>query len=618
MRKCASEPKMRRISPLVKGLVGMRHGHHGIHRGRPHHRGHLQGWEARRSCLEMLANPDVKWVAQRIYNKHNRNRGNNMTVQELHGLLQSLHAELGMPTPPSEEMAEKLFKRFDVNNDKVLTFKEFFELFVASLRRSAFDRSTLVGREFFVTKQDGSIWGIYDRVRQLGVGSFGTAYLCKHKLTKEDRVVKAVKKSRAKIPVEDIEKEIMVMRQVDHPHIVRLFEWFEDSNRIYLVLEALKGGTLKDVILGFAQQRKCLNESWTRSVVRQTAGAMSYCHGLRLIHKDLKDENIMLLMKDPNFKHPFAVIIDLGVAEMFSLADPQGQEAGGTPVTMAPEVWMGSFGPKCDVWSLGCVLFEMLVGDMPFNARSMSASAWLRLHKRGPDWNLVRTSALGKNLCKSMLIYKDDERPSMTECLQHEWFTVEPRSLCSVQPEQLEALRSFCDELAIRRTLLLEIASRLPMNRAERIVEMFETFDKDRGGTLTIDELKDTFTEVGLDDEDLVLKIFDRLDVDSNGALSFSEFAAGVLLIFQDILEDRLQALFSEYDVDKDGALDTDEAEVFLADAALMLKKDCKSRSQGMLHEILHGSGPKIPFEVLRDKLFPSLANRAKSEAKGI
>ena len=58
--------------------------------------------------------------------------------------------------------------------------------------------------------------------------------------------------------------------------------------------------------------------------------------------------------------NPFAIIIDLGIAEMFDPSDPQGKELGGTPTTMAPEVWNGNFGPKCDVWSLGCILFELL------------------------------------------------------------------------------------------------------------------------------------------------------------------------------------------------------------------------------------------------------------------
>merc|ERR1740117_1406475 len=99
------------------------------------------------------------------------------------------------------------------------------------------------------------------------------------------------------------------MRQVDHPHIVRLFGWYEDKLRIYLVMEALKGGTIKDAILELQKEKKGLREEWIRDVTKQCIGAMAYVHNLRLIHKDIKDENIMLLNNEKKFERPYAVLI---------------------------------------------------------------------------------------------------------------------------------------------------------------------------------------------------------------------------------------------------------------------------------------------------------------------
>merc|ERR1712190_237743 len=152
-------------------------------------------------------------------------------------------------------------------------------------------------------------------------------------------------------------------------------EWYEDRQKIYLVMDALKGGTLKEVVLELQRQHRGIKEEWTRKVIRQVVEAMAFCHHLRLIHKDLKDENVMLLKTDPQYQKPFVVIIDLGVAEMFSAADSTGQTLAGTPTTMAPEVWMGNYGPKCDVWSVGCILFELLSGRMPFMSPKMKPQA---------------------------------------------------------------------------------------------------------------------------------------------------------------------------------------------------------------------------------------------------
>jgi serine/threonine protein kinase len=568
--------------------------------------------EARRALLETLADPDVEQKARDVFKTHDKDNSDAIEPSELIEVLDMLHREMGIEKA-DEKAAMALFKRYDLDTDNKLKFPDFFMLFIAELRRAAFDRSTLFGREFFVTKQEGRPWDAFDRVKELGTGSFGTAYLCKHKRTKEDYVVKAVKKSRVKIPVEDVEQEIMVMRQVDHPHLVRLFEWYEDTGRVYLVLEALKGGTLKDVIMQFQKLRKGLKEQWIREVTRQTMEAISYCHSLRLVHKDIKDENLMLLQQDVNFDKPFVVVIDLGIAEMFSLSDPTGQECGGTPTTMAPEVWNGCFGPKCDVFSLGCVLYEMMAGCLPFIARSLRPVQWIRLHKKGADFSKCTASGQGKDLCKLMLTYSDIDRPSMAECMKHDWFSTDAREMKTVPPAQLQALQNFCNEAALKRTLLLEMAARLPMSRCGEIIELFEAFDANRDGTLTAEELRSAFRSFGIQDEKLIGKIFKSLDVDHDGFLSFSEFAAGVLCVFGDLVEERMHTLFMESDENSDGVLDRSEAEDFLANAALLLKKDPKSRSTAMLQELLTKGAAGMKYEELMSRIFGKPAPSATS-----
>eukprot|EP00913_Durusdinium_trenchii_P011702 g10990.t1 len=439
--------------------------------------------ELRRELLEVLSNPNIRSIATKYYQAQLPKKSR-LGFRDLRQVLKALNEHLGLPLPTAAA-AEQLFKRYDFNGDGDLSFEEFFELFVTSLRRAAFDRSVLLGREIFVTQEPGKVWEIYHRVKTLGEGSFGQSLreaspalhrrerLGKTSAVHEnpDRVVKTVEKSKAKLPIEDIEKEIMVLRQlasspehfqpvaamadrkaviknadmaedmqqdaidcatqalekrlpqlmstfcsevqphlalcggaklrllrhprdeafhlflpgaggdpplqvwlrrskgpwdgmaqssqrqrssaeqVDHPHIIRLHEWYEGSSKIYLVMDAIKGGTLRDALLGFQSRGEAVEESWSRQVLQQMLQAMAYCHNKRIIHKDLKDENVMLLKGES--AEPFVVIIDLGVSEMFSPTDPHGKLIGGTPMTMAPEVWDNNFGSKCDVWSAG-------------------------------------------------------------------------------------------------------------------------------------------------------------------------------------------------------------------------------------------------------------------------
>merc|ERR1712118_528800 len=97
---------------------------------------------------------------------------------------------------------------------------------------------------------------------------------------------------------------------------------------------------------------------------------------------------------------------------------------------------------------------------------------------------------------------------------------------------------------ALQRSMLLELAGRLPMERAEKIVQIFHAFDQNRDGSISKEELQKGFSRLGMKDQAFLDSTFKALDVDQNGTLSFSEFAAGVLLMFKDLLEGRFRALF--------------------------------------------------------------------------
>lgn len=539
----------------------------------------LKRRDAWRSVMELLSDPGLKEQAQQFFNERDPDHDGKLDIHDLMSILDTLN-EMYEVVELDKTAAERLFKKYDVGCDGKLHFDEFFQLVISLLRESAFDPRFVMGRSFFVTKQKDNVWDTFEKLKQLGAGTFGTAHLAKNRFTGEERVVKTVKKSRVQLPVEEVECEIMVMQQIDHPHIVRLFRWFEDAGNIYLVMEALKGGTLKNVIIEFQKNRRGIKEGWIRTVVTQVARGLAYVHSLRLIHKDLKDENIMLLKKDPNFNEPFAVIIDLGIAEMFSSADPVGKQVGGTPLTMAPEVWDGSFGPKCDVWSLGCVLYEMLTGTMPFVANQLRPDVWKRLHRKGPDWTLIKTSPQGKSSCREMLTYDERQRPTMAEVLKHEWFQTQDHHMRHVTPGQLMPLQSFSRDSTLKRTLLLEIASKLPMDQSRNIVNVFESFDVDCDGKITKEELKTGLKTLGMDDPTLAERTFNALDVDKDGSLTFTELASGVLLIFNDILDERLQIMFEANDVDEDGFLNMAECKSFLQGIQKVINKDNHNADQ--------------------------------------
>merc|ERR1711988_2041158 len=116
----------------------------------------------------------------------------------------------------------------------------------------------------------------------------------------------------------------------------------------------------------------------------------------------------------------------------------------------------------------------MFTGCFPFVAKSMRAQAWIRLQKRGANWNIVRSSEPGRELCQRMLTFSEDERPSMAECLKHRWFSSSSVAKSKISPQQFGNLKAFCEQTKLQRTLMFEIASRLPVGKAGQVVEMFQ------------------------------------------------------------------------------------------------------------------------------------------------
>jgi calcium-dependent protein kinase len=151
--------------------------------------------------------------------------------------------------------------------------------------------------------------------------------------------------------------EIDILKNLDHPNILRLYEVFEDKKYIYLVTEFCQGGELFDEIIA----RGKFNERDAAVIIKQLLSAISYCHSKKVSHRDLKPENILIDNKETlQIK-----LIDFGTSQRFE--DEENMELVlGTAYYIAPEVLKGHYDEKCDIWSIGVILYILLSGEPPF------------------------------------------------------------------------------------------------------------------------------------------------------------------------------------------------------------------------------------------------------------
>jgi calcium-dependent protein kinase len=148
-----------------------------------------------------------------------------------------------------------------------------------------------VQAKVFVSKKTGKIRDHYRIGKLLGSGAFGEVRLCLHKETQTQRAVKVLRKNLLDPKeMEMLKNEIAILKDLDHPNIVKMFEFLEDEKRIYIVTEICKGGELFDEILS----RSKFDEHDAAIVMKQLLSSINYCHSKNIVHRDLKPENMLL------------------------------------------------------------------------------------------------------------------------------------------------------------------------------------------------------------------------------------------------------------------------------------------------------------------------------------
>lgn len=258
---------------------------------------------------------------------------------------------------------------------------------------------------------------MYDIGKRIGKGSFGKVHLATHKLTGLKVAIKTIDKDhiRDERSRRKILQEVLSMRQVISPNVVKFFEMFESSRHLMLVIEYSGGGDLLQLI----RTRGRLPESEAKIVFRQAVQAVKDCHSAHIIHRDVKLDNILLSEALDCVK-----LCDFGVSKPWREGQTLNDQCG-TPAYIAPEIIadQGYEGPYVDIWSLGVVLYILLNGSIPFKAKTL-----LELHKlilRGRVVIPRGVSFEAQDLIRGMLRLVPCQRLSLDAVLAHSWFTSE-------------------------------------------------------------------------------------------------------------------------------------------------------------------------------------------------
>ena len=373
----------------------------------------------------------------------------------------------------------------------------------------------------------------YQILTKLAHGATGTVFIAKNIITEQTVGIKLTEKNKNIANQQQIQNEIFLLKNLNHPHILRLFEFYESPTAFYMISELCKYGELYDRIKrGFTERELSI-------IIYQVFQALDYCHDNNVIHRDLKLENLLVndiekVYDDINHQEIesfWIKLIDFGTAKMF-IRNRNEKTIIGTSYYIAPEVLTKNYNEKCDTWSVGVILYILLTGKAPFDGKNDHEI--MHKIKNGlmdkKNEKLLNSSPECQNLIKSLLEVKIEKRLSAKDALNHIWFK---------KNKTLELLRNISEEKAnkyIDNLLSYKVQSKL-----HQMIISFMTHN-----VIETDEQKD------------IIKMIRQFDSTHELRVSYSDFVKEILK-YRAIEKEKIDEIFFSLDSNNDGYIEYEE-----------------------------------------------------------
>ena len=422
----------------------------------------------------------------------------------------------------------------------------------------------------------------YVILNNLGKGSYSSVELVKNVFTEEKRAMKVLKlKEKISLQVEqEIINEIFILKTLDHPNILKIFEFYKKKDEYDLIIEYCDEGDLFKEIINSAP----FSEQYTAYVIYQILSAVNFCHQNHILHRDLKPENILISGRnEDNF--PRIKICDFGTSKIFEKGI-FNQRMVGSSYYIAPEVLQKQYNEKCDLWSCGVILYIMLAGKPPFggqNDREIINNVRRGVYSlNGIEFDNISENAI--DLIQKLLVMPPNLRLSAEQALNHQWFKqLNTKELYNrIEDENIiinliNNIKNYKRESALQETALAYLVHNFPqIPDVINASKLFNQIDKNDNGTINKDELynglKDRLRINNLKKE--VDIIFNNLDMDGNGFIEYEEFIRAAVNKNFFISDEIIRFAFKFFDKDNSGKITYDEIKEVFKDSMIKKSKE--------------------------------------------
>jgi len=444
-------------------------------------------------------------------------------------------------------------------------------------------------RSMFIRENSDNVKNAYKFGPAVGSGMFGTVYPVEHRVIQEKRVCKVIDLNNkgANPNPKAIKNEIRILAELDHPNVVKIYEFFVTPDNVYLIMEKCSGGELEQRIetskATLATKGIKHHEKWIHDTIKQLLRALSFMHSHGIVHKDLKPANILYVDTSNTIK-----VIDFGLSHFFKPNSKEDIVAEGTPLYMAPEFFkplipssMDFF--KVDIWSLGTMMYEMITGSRPYDGENldMIKLARLLLSTDPPPTPILKGGSLEMlQMCKSLLTKDPASRPTAPQALSHKWLIAMAGEETKLSPGIVQSLQHFNQQSELKKSIYFLIAHFCALPQLEQIRQLFTDLDDNNDGTLNQDALRGILVLAGMTPFEAasVVHGISRNGKTVGDSIQYTEFIAATASVrVSTKQQELLDYAFQTFDRTGRGALTVqDFAMVFgdVADSAFVALKD--------------------------------------------
>ena len=422
----------------------------------------------------------------------------------------------------------------------------------------------------------------YKIIKNLGSGTYSSVELVKNLISGEQRAMKGIKiKNKLSNKEEqEIINEIFILKSLDHPNIIKIFEFYKNEDEYDLIMEFCEGGDLYKEIIDKAP----FSESYTSYILYQILSAVNFCHKMKILHRDLKPENILITGRNED-NYPHIKICDFGASKIFEKGVFNKRRIGSS-YYIAPEVLRKQYTEKCDLWSCGVILYILLAGKPPFGGKN-DQEVIKNVLKGVYDLNGIEFDRISDNaidLIRKLLVVNVNERITAEQALNHQWFKdyntkelynqIEDENIIN---NLLNNIKNYKRESAIQETALAYLVHNFPqMPDVVNACKLFNQIDVNDDGKINKDELyKGLKTRLRMKNlKKEVDIIFKNIDMDGNGYIEYEEFVRAAVNKEFFVSDEVIYFAFKFFDKDNSGTITFDEIKEIFLDSMIKKSKE--------------------------------------------